>query len=85
MHTCTGKRSTIIIFQGKGTVKEAKNFNADDDAKKIHDAIKDWGTDEDKLIDILSTRSNAQRQQIKKKYKEKYGKVGWKLICQGRS
>ena len=70
-----------FVFQGKGgTIKEAKNFNADDDAKKIHEAIKDWGTNEQPLIDILSTRSNAQRQQIKKKYKEKYKKVGSQKI-----
>ena len=65
----------LLSKEKKGTIKEAKNFNADDDVTKIHEAMKGWGTDEAPLIDILSTRSNAQRQAIKKKYKEKYKKV----------
>jgi len=33
------------------------------------------GTDEKKLIDILCYRSNAQRQELKIKYKSFYGQV----------
>ena len=58
-----------------GTLKAAKVFDPEDDAKKIHEAVKGWGTDEEPLIEILSHRSNEQRQWIKKKYKEKYKKV----------
>ena len=55
-----------------GTVFPAKNFNADDDVAKIHDAMKGWGTDEEPLIDVLAYRSNAQRQQIRAKYPNTY-------------
>lgn len=33
------------------------------------------GTDEAAIIEVLSSRTSEQRQQIKLKYKEKYGKV----------
>ena len=74
-----GKKETTSVSNKKeslsGTVKPAENFNAEDDAKRIRDALDGWGTDEGPLIDILSHRSNAQRQQIKEKYKELYDKV----------
>jgi hypothetical protein len=34
------------------------------------------GTDEAAIIEVLSSRTSEERQQIKQKYKEKYGKVG---------
>ena len=43
--------------------------------KKIHEALQGWGTDEEPLIEILSSKNNAERQRIKKKYKETYKKV----------
>ncbi|CAH1792273.1 unnamed protein product [Owenia fusiformis] len=57
-----------------GTIKPASKFNVDSDVKDIHDAIQGWGTNEGPLIQILSGRSNEQRQEIKKKYQEKYEK-----------
>lgn len=44
------------------------------DAHMLRNAIKGLGTDEDVLIEILCTRSNAQIQEIKKVYQEKFGK-----------
>ncbi|KAK6181663.1 hypothetical protein SNE40_009474 [Patella caerulea] len=44
------------------------------DAYQLRKAIKGLGTDEDVLIEILCTRSNAQIQIIKKRYKEMYNK-----------
>ena len=61
--------------ESRGSVKEAKNFNPEEDGEKIHEAVKGFGTDEQPLIDILAYRTNAQRQQIKTKYKDKYDKV----------
>ena len=34
------------------------------------------GTNEDAILDIIIKKSNAQRQALKKKYKEKYKTVG---------
>lgn len=45
---------------------------AEFDAYQLKRAIKGLGTDEDVLIEILCTRSNAQLQEIKRVYKEKF-------------
>lgn len=42
--------------------------------KELHDAMKGLGTNEDKIIAVLSTHSNAQRQEMIAKYKTMYGK-----------
>uniref|UniRef100_A0A8C0B120 Annexin n=1 Tax=Buteo japonicus TaxID=224669 RepID=A0A8C0B120_9AVES len=49
-------------------------FDPDRDAKKIHSACKGAGTDEKKIIEVLSSRTAEQRQQIKQKYKALYSK-----------
>lgn len=51
-----------------------QGFDADRDAKKIHSACKGAGTDEKKIIEVLSSRTSEQRQQIKQKYKALYNK-----------
>ena len=42
---------------------------ADYDAYEVHRAIKGLGTDEDALIEILCTRTNAQIQHVQQVYK----------------
>ncbi|GFN89710.1 Annexin [Plakobranchus ocellatus] len=54
----------------KGLLHKPAEF----DAHMLRNAIKGLGTDEDVLIEILCTRSNAQIQEIKKVYQEKFGK-----------
>lgn len=46
------------------TVKPYPNFNADDDAAILVRAVEAKGVDEHAIIDILTRRSNAQRQDI---------------------
>ena len=58
-----------------GTTKAAKDFDVDRDVERIHEAMKGWGTNEEPLIEILSGRDNAQRQQIRRKYQETYDMV----------
>lgn len=58
-----------------GTVQPSKAFAVDSDVKNIHEAMEGFGTNEGPLIEILANRSNAQRQQIRKKYMETYKKV----------
>ncbi|XP_020669593.3 annexin A3 [Pogona vitticeps] len=63
------------IWVGKsGTIQNHPGFNPSEDAKAIQKAIKGVGTDEKTLIDILTTRSNDQRQQIVREYKAVAGK-----------
>ncbi|KAG4070585.1 hypothetical protein HA402_011972 [Bradysia odoriphaga] len=41
-----------------------RDFNAESDSRKLREAIEGSGTDEQCIIDIITTRSNAQRQKI---------------------
>ncbi|XP_005410992.1 PREDICTED: annexin A13 isoform X1 [Chinchilla lanigera] len=55
-------------------VRSHEGFDVDRDAKKLYKACKGMGTDETAIIEILSSRTSDERQQIKQKYKTKYGK-----------
>lgn len=57
--------SAVARVELKGTVRPVDNFNPDADAKALRKAMKGLGTDEDTIIDIITHRSNAQRQQIR--------------------
>lgn len=61
-------------MSGKGTVKAIANFNASEDAETLYKAMKGLGTDEDAILQLLTARSNSQRQQIKATYKTLHGK-----------
>ncbi|GAA6087001.1 annexin A3b [Tachysurus ichikawai] len=58
----------------RGTIKDKMGFNPHEDAAALRKAIEGFGTDEKVLINILTQRSNAQRQQICKVYKDITGK-----------
>ncbi|KAK9980842.1 hypothetical protein ABG768_000426 [Culter alburnus] len=59
---------------GRGTVKPHSGFNANNDAEVLYKAMKGLGTDEDAILQLLTARSNAQRQEIKAAFKTLYGK-----------
>lgn len=59
---------------------DAPNFSAADDAQTLRDAMKGLGTDEDTIINILTSRSNSQRQEIAKYFKEELERVGIMMI-----
>ncbi|XP_051837872.1 annexin A8 [Antechinus flavipes] len=56
------------------TVKGSPHFNPDPDAETLYTAMKGIGTNEQAIIDVLTKRSNTQRQQIAKAFKCRYGK-----------
>ncbi|KAG8228224.1 hypothetical protein J437_LFUL004349 [Ladona fulva] len=55
------------------TVRPAAGFDAYADATALHAAMKGLGTDEAEIIDIITARSSAQRQEIAQKYKAEFG------------
>lgn len=58
-----------------GTVRAFPNFDAEADCQALHTAMKGAGTDEDSIIQVLAHRSNAQRQQLRTSFKQRYGQV----------
>ncbi|KAF6080440.1 annexin A6 [Phyllostomus discolor] len=66
--------SAVARVELKGTVRAANDFNPDADAKALRKAMKGLGTDEGTIIDIVTQRSNAQRQQIRQTFKSHFGR-----------
>jgi len=58
----------------KPTLVAAAGFDATADALNLHDAMRGVGTDEDRIIDVLTHRSSLQRAEIAAKYEIAYGK-----------
>ncbi|XP_048419262.2 annexin A7-like [Stegostoma tigrinum] len=58
----------------QGTIKPVANFNPQSDAEILRQAMKGAGTNEQAIIDVVSNRSNEQRQKIKLAFKTLYGK-----------
>lgn len=56
-------------------MRDAPNFNVADDAQALREAMKGLGTDEDTIINILTSRSSAQRQEIVKYFTNELGRV----------
>lgn len=65
----------LLCFQKEPTVYPASNFHLAEDAENLRAAMKGLGTDEETIIEILATRSNAQRQQIAKYFQETLERV----------
>ncbi|KAK3609682.1 hypothetical protein CHS0354_017534 [Potamilus streckersoni] len=57
-----------------GTVKPARNFNAHDDCERLQKAMDGGAADMEVIISIIPKRSNKQRQELKRKYDEKFKK-----------
>ncbi|XP_073505916.1 annexin A6 isoform X1 [Phyllobates terribilis] len=66
--------TTASRMELKGTIQPAADFNADNDGKALRKAMKGFGTDEGAIIDILTKRSNSQRQEIKQAFKSHFGR-----------
>jgi len=58
----------------QGTVNDFNSFEAQKDAEALRKAMKGLGTDEKAITQIVGTRSNKQRQEIKSEFKVLFGK-----------
>ncbi|XP_062237327.1 annexin A3a [Platichthys flesus] len=60
---------------GGASIKAKIRFNAEEDAKALKEAMKGIGTDEKVLVEILTQRTNEQRQLIREAYEKSTGKT----------
>ncbi|BFZ06112.1 hypothetical protein BsWGS_09150 [Bradybaena similaris] len=57
-----------------GTVQPAQPYDPEKAAEALRKAMKGLGTNEDAIIQVLTSHCNAQRQEIEKKYKQMHGR-----------
>ncbi|XP_014889262.1 annexin A3b [Poecilia latipinna] len=67
--------SLTVTSNARGTVKDKANFKPEDDVAALRKAIEGLGTTEKTLIDVLTQRSNAQRQLIGTAYQKATGRT----------
>ncbi|XP_061784076.1 annexin A6 isoform X2 [Nerophis lumbriciformis] len=58
----------------RGTITNAAGFDPVADAEALYTAMKGMGSDKEAILDLVSSRSNAQRQEVIAAYKCTYGK-----------
>ncbi|XP_063046230.1 annexin A6 [Engraulis encrasicolus] len=58
----------------RGTITDHPDFDANGDAEALYNAMKGFGSDKEAILDLIASRSNAQRQDIRAAYKSTYGK-----------
>nr|CBX89088.1 Annexin A6 [Danio rerio] len=58
----------------RGTVVDHPDFDAGSDAEALYNAMKGFGSDKEAILDLITSRSSAQRQEIRTAYKSQYGK-----------
>lgn len=56
------------------TIVDYEDFVVEQDCEALHSAMKGLGTDEDTITDLITNRSNAQRQLVREKYPQMFGK-----------
>ncbi|KAM4720173.1 annexin A3b [Anableps anableps] len=66
--------SLTVTSNARGTVKDSTNFKVEDDVAALRKAIEGLGTTEKTLIEVLTQRSNAQRQLIDTAYQKATGR-----------
>ncbi|XP_049595122.1 annexin A3b [Syngnathus scovelli] len=67
--------SLSVTSNARGTVKDNANFKVEEDVAAIRKAIEGIGTTEKTLIEVLTQRSNAQRQLIANAYEKATGRA----------
>jgi len=62
-----------IVMCYRGTITEAPDFDPSGDAETLYNAMKGFGSDKEAILDLVTSRSNAQRQEIIAAYKSNFG------------
>uniref|UniRef100_A0A672S4K9 Annexin n=1 Tax=Sinocyclocheilus grahami TaxID=75366 RepID=A0A672S4K9_SINGR len=70
--SCHKNKSSRTEF--RGTIADQPDFDAGSDAEALYNAMKGFGSDKEAILDLITSRSNAQRQEIRAAYKSQYGK-----------
>ncbi|XP_012590083.1 PREDICTED: annexin A6-like [Condylura cristata] len=58
----------------RGSVRDFPDFDAGQDAEALYSAMKGFGSDKEAILELITSRSNRQRQDICQSYKSLYGK-----------
>ncbi|XP_060935238.1 annexin A6 isoform X1 [Limanda limanda] len=58
----------------RGTITDAPDVDASADAEALYNAMKGMGSDKEAILDLVTSRSNAQRQETIAAYKSNFGK-----------
>uniref|UniRef100_A0A8D3CBN4 Annexin n=1 Tax=Scophthalmus maximus TaxID=52904 RepID=A0A8D3CBN4_SCOMX len=58
----------------RGTITDAADFDPSADAEALYNAMKGFGSDKEAILDLVTSRSNAQRQDVIAAYKSNFGK-----------
>lgn len=66
--------SLTVTSNARGTVKDKPNFKVEEDVSALRKAIEGLGTTEKTLVEVMTQRSNAQRQLIAKAYEKATGR-----------
>uniref|UniRef100_A0A8B9KJ07 Annexin n=1 Tax=Astyanax mexicanus TaxID=7994 RepID=A0A8B9KJ07_ASTMX len=65
-----------------GTVADFPDFDANGDAEALYNAMKGFGSDKEAILDLVTSRSNGQRQEIRSAYKSLYGKNFIRIVTE---
>lgn len=57
----------------RGTITDAHDFDPSADAEDLYNAMKGLGSDKEAILDLVTSRSNAQRQEVIAAYKSNFG------------
>ncbi|KAK7861862.1 hypothetical protein R5R35_013493 [Gryllus longicercus] len=75
--TQNSKRTSLPLDQP--TLRPIRNFNAREDAEKLRIALRTKHIDEAEIINIMTRRTDDQRQEIVKYYPDLKADLSWKL------
>uniref|UniRef100_A0A7N4V4F8 Annexin n=1 Tax=Sarcophilus harrisii TaxID=9305 RepID=A0A7N4V4F8_SARHA len=58
----------------RGSITDYAGFDPNQDAEALYTAMKGFGSDKEAILELITSRSNKQRQEICQSYKSLYGK-----------